>query len=339
MSPLLGWGVVRCRTYQRLLFLNKLAIFRIRIRKVDIIMDTDALRLFVLAADKLNISAAGRDLGLAPAVASARLAKLERSVGADLLHRSTRKVALSLEGAEFLPFAREIIAQEDAGRAALGQGQSQASGTLRFTAPSTFAQQYIVPIVPEFLELQPGVSLDMRLSDKQVDLIEGSYDLALRNASLDDTSLKGRKLADDTRILCASPTYLEKFGQPEAPDDLREHRIVAFNDAKVRRLISQSGDEAIFDPGIGHCRLVLDDGHSHRLATIAGAGISANSLWSVHNDLAAGRLVRVLPHYQFAEDIALWLIYPQSNVLSAKVRVFMDFLLSRIGRNPPWLAQ
>ncbi|MEC8042118.1 MAG: LysR family transcriptional regulator, partial [Pseudomonadota bacterium] len=114
-------------------------------------MDTEALRLFVRAADKRNISAAGRDLGLAPAVASARLAKLEKSIGADLLHRSTRKVALSQEGEAFLPYARDIIAREDAARAALGQGQAEVTGTLRFTAPSTFAQLYILPILPQFL--------------------------------------------------------------------------------------------------------------------------------------------------------------------------------------------
>lgn len=114
-------------------------------------MDFQSLRLFVLAADRLNISAAGRELGMAPAVASSRLAKLEQNLGADLLHRSTRKVSLSLEGAEFLPYAREILAQEDAARAALGMGKPIATGTLRFAASSTFAQLYIVPILNEFL--------------------------------------------------------------------------------------------------------------------------------------------------------------------------------------------
>ena len=177
-------------------------------------MDTESVRLFVLAAEKLNISAAGRELGMAPAVASARLAKLERGLGADLLRRSTRKVALSMDGAEFLPYAREILAQEDVAHAALGRGNVPATGTLRFTAPSTFAQLYIAPILPEFLALQPGISLDLRLTDMEFDLILGSFDLALRNSALPDSSLKGRKLADDTRVLCASPDYLNQHGTP-----------------------------------------------------------------------------------------------------------------------------
>lgn len=301
-------------------------------------MDTDSVRLFVLAAETLNISAAGRTLGMAPAVASARLAKLEKSVGADLLRRSTRKVSLSLEGAEFLPFAREMLAQEDAARAALGQGSGTASGTVRFAAPSTFAQLYIAPLLPEFLELHPGIGLDMRLSDTQFDLIEGSFDLALRNSPLQDTSLKGRKLADDRRVLCASPAYLDQHGVPAHPDDLARYHLIAFKDPSARRLIGQDGQHGEFHPQLAGCRLVLDDGLSQKLATLAGAGISSNSLWSVHRELGDGSLVRVLPDYEVDDRSVLWLVYPKSNVLTAKVRILIDFLLERIGRAPPWRA-
>ncbi|WJS05689.1 LysR family transcriptional regulator [Roseibium aggregatum] len=300
-------------------------------------MDTESLRLFVLAAEKLNISAAGRDLGYAPAVASARLAKLEQTLGADLLHRSTRKVSLSLEGADFLPFAREILAQEDAAIAALGKGSPTVTGTLRFTAPSTFAQLYIAPILPEFLKVYPEITLDLRLSDIQYNLIEGSFDLAIRNSVLEDTSLKGRKLADDTRVLCASPDYIRKNGLPSKPDDLVEHQLVAFRNQAVRPLIGPNGASAAFNPRSSGCRIIVDDGLSQKLATLAGAGISINSLWSVHSELRNGTLVQVLPGYKLAEKSVLWLVYPKTNVLSAKVRVFMDFLLERIGRSPAWI--
>ncbi|MDB6176064.1 LysR substrate-binding domain-containing protein [Paracoccus sp. Z330] len=299
-------------------------------------MDTDALRLFVLAAEKLNISAAGRALGLAPAVAGARLAKLENAVGADLLHRSTRKVSLSLEGAEFLPYAREILAQEDAGRAALGMGQATPRGTLRFTAPSTFAQLYIAPILPDFLARYPDMTLDLRLSDSVFDLIEGSFDLAIRNSALEDTSLKGRKLADDRRVLCAAPEYLTRHGLPEHPDDLIRHQVIAFKNQSPRPLTGPNGESAVFEPAASHCRLVVDDGLTQKLTTMAGAGISMNSRWSVAGELASGRLVQVLPDYRIADRSVLWLVYPKSNVLSLKVRVFMDYLIERIGKSPDW---
>ena len=303
-------------------------------------MDTDSLRLFVLAAEKLNISAAGRQLGLAPAVASARLAKLEKTVGADLLHRSTRKVSLSLEGAEFLPYAREILAQEASAQAALGFGpqssRGEVTGTLRFTAPSSFAQLHIAPILPEFLRLHPGLSLDLRLSDASFDLIEGSFDLALRNMALEDTSLKGRKLADDRRVLCASPEYLERNGVPKTPEDLASHHLIAFRDQAPRILTDGAEGQGVFDPNSTGSRLMVDDGLSQKLATIAGAGISVNSQWIVYSEIADGRLVRVLPDYTVADQSVLWLVYPKSNVLSAKVRIFMDFLLDRIGKDPIW---
>ncbi|MGR3515230.1 MAG: LysR substrate-binding domain-containing protein [Paracoccaceae bacterium] len=301
-------------------------------------MDTNALRLFVLAAEKLNISAAGRALGLAPAVSSARLAKLEQAVGADLLHRSTRKVALSLEGEEFLPFAREILAQEDAALAALGKGYAEAKGTLRFTAPSTFAQLYIAPILPQFLQAHPGITLDLRLSDTEFDLIEGSYDLALRNMALQDSSLKGRKLADDTRVLCASPDYLKAYGAPRHPDDLETHQLIAFKDLMPRPLAGPDGTRAQFDPIQSASRLILDDGLSQKIATLNGTGISLNSLWSVHNELRSGQLVRVLPEWQADTQSALWLVYPTSNVISVKVRVFIDFLLEHFERGRDWSA-
>ncbi len=301
-------------------------------------MDTDSLRLFVLACEALNISAAGRRLGMAPAVASTRIAKLEKLLGAELLHRSTRKVSVSLEGQDFLPYAREIIAQEDAALAALGQGQARISGTLRFTAPSTFAQLYIAPLLPAFMEAHPDVTLDLHLSDTQVDLIEGSFDLALRNTVLEDSSLTARKLADDTRVLCAAPDYLETYGTPSLPEDLDRHRMIAFQHLEPRGLISAEGATGEFAPARAAQRLILNDGMTQREATLRGAGVSLNSLWLVHADLAAGRLRRVLPDYVGADEPALWLIYPKSNVVSAKVRVFMDFLIARIGKGRGWQA-
>lgn len=293
-------------------------------------METKSLRLFVLASELLNISKAGRVLGMPPAVASSRLAKLERSLGVELLHRSTRKVALSLEGEGFLPYAREIIAQEEAGLAALGKGTTRAKGTLRFAAPSTFAQIYIAPLLARFMDEQPDLTLDLHLSDAQFDLIEGSYDLALRNAVLADSSLTARKLAGDQRILCAAPDYLKEFGTPRQPSELAKHRLIAFRNFEPKSLYCADGSLGWFDPKQAARRLVLNDGLTQKQATLDGAGISINSLWLVHSELEAGTLKRVLPAHEVADPPALWLIYPKSNVVSAKVRVFMDFLLENI---------
>jgi len=300
-------------------------------------MDTNGIRLFVVAAEMLNISAAGRQLGLAPAVASGRLAKLEKLMGADLLHRSTRQVSLSLEGEEFLPFAREILAQEDAALAALGHGSAEVTGTLRFAASSTFVQLYITPILPLFLERYPGISLDLKLSDTQIDLIDGGFDLALRNYAAKDSSLIGRKIADDTRILCASPEYLKLKGIPQNPQDLNFHQLIVFTGASPRQLTSATGaDPCSFPPPQTNPRIICDDGLSMRLAAKGGVGICMSSIWNIHSDLKEGSLVRVLPDYEVNDGSAVWLVYPKSNVLTAKVRVFIDFLLEQIGSPPVW---
>ena len=281
-------------------------------------MDTDSLRLFVAAAERLNISAAGRSLGLAPAMASARLAKLEHELGAELLRRTTRKVSLSQEGEAFLPYAREILAQSEAGRAALGLNAAEPSGTLRFAAPSSFAQLHIMPLLPAFHAKHPKITLDLRLSDTRFDLIEGSFDLALRSAPLEDSSLRGRKLADDWRILCAAPDYLARHGTPQRPQDLPGHAFLAWANTAPRTLIHSDGQHATFDPNQMNCCSIFDDGTSQRVATVAGGGVSINSQWSVTKDLAAGRLVHILPDWRLNDASVLWLIYPRSNVLTPK---------------------
>ncbi|MEM0952848.1 MAG: LysR family transcriptional regulator [Pseudomonadota bacterium] len=291
-------------------------------------MDTDCLKVFVVAAETLNISEAGRQLGIAPAVAGARLAKLEKTLAADLLHRSTRKVSLSLEGQEFLPYAREILAQESSALAALGHGSGDAQGTIRFAAPSTFAQIYIAPLLPDFFERHPQVSVELRLSDSRVPLIEGGFDLALRNYTIEDSALVGRRLADDTRVLCASPEYLSKNGVPENPEDLSQHTLLTFMGTASRQLTSKTHQRACtFPPSDSSPRLVCDDGASMRIAAAAGVGICMSSLWSIDRELQSGQLVRVLPDYVVDEDAAIWLLYPKSNALTNKVRVFIDYLI------------
>jgi DNA-binding transcriptional LysR family regulator len=300
-------------------------------------MDTKCVDLFVRAAETLNISAAGKTLGLRPSVASAWLSKLENDLGITLFYRTTRKVSLTLEGEEFLPFAHEILAQESAARVALGQEDEMVKGTLRFAASSTFAQSYIMPILPKFFQTQPKLTLDMKLSDKPFDLIEGSFDLALRNMALSDSTFKARKLADDHRILCAAPDYLKLHGVPNVIKDLAHHDLIAFGNLGALPLRSSEATTEMYEPRKDQIRLIIDDGHSQKIAAMSGLGICQCALWTVSEEIQNGQLVRVLPEFQVANDTALWLVYPNTNVVSAKVRVFMDFLIDNIGRNPPWL--
>ena len=169
-------------------------------------------------------------------------------------------------------------------------------------------------------------------------MVESGFDLALRNYAIEDSGLHARKLADDTRILCASPGYLSNNGTPEVPRDLADHRTLVFMNARLRELTTKEGGEpCTYPPPKSKSRVVCDDGASMRIAAAAGVGICMSSIWSVHEALRDGSLIHVLPDYQVADGSAIWLVYPKSNALSAKVRVFIDFLLEKIGDPPVWL--
>lgn len=257
-----------------------------------------------------------------------------------MFHRSTRKVSLSIEGAEFLPYAKEIIAQEEAAFAALGRRNPKVSGTLRFAASSTFAQLFVAPILTEFLNKYPDINVELKLSDTQVNLIEGGFDLALRNYAAEDSSLIGRRLTDDKRILCASPDYLHKQGIPTHPEELEEHQLLAFMNAKGRKLKSKHDErECTFPPPAGKPRVICNDGAAMRIAAKAGVGICMSSIWNVYTELKEGSLVRVLPDYHVDDHAAVWLVYPKSNVLTPKVRVFIDYLVEKIRNRPQWDSQ
>ncbi len=170
-------------------------------------------------------------------------------------------------------------------------------------------------------------------------LIEGGFDLALRNYAIEESGLRARKLANDKRILCAAPAYLDKYGTPLEPEDLVEHQILAFKGGQPRKLAANTGQrECTFPPPGAEKRVVCDDGASMKIAALSGVGVAMNSMWSVHQELKSGALVRVLPDYEVADQSAIWLVYPKSNVLTAKVRVFIDFLLEKLGNPPIWEA-
>ncbi|WP_234497510.1 LysR family transcriptional regulator [Vibrio maritimus] len=299
-------------------------------------METESLRLFIKVAEVLNISAAGKSLGLAPAIASSRLSKLENQIGADLFHRSTRKITLSTQGEQFLPYAKEILKQHDAALSVVGKELDETSGTIRFAVSSTFAQLYIVPVLPEFLDRYPNITIDLKLGDQELNIIDHGIDLALRNSAVKDSGLRARKLANDRRILCASPDYVSRKGMPAEPLSLINHDIIAFKEAKPRKLHSESNNGATFPPDSSKIRLICDDGTSMRIATVAGIGISMNAYWSVFHELKTGKLVRVLPDYEVEDYTSIWLVYPKANALSPKVRLFIDYLIDKVGSPPSW---
>lgn len=295
-------------------------------------MNIEHLKLFIRVAATNNISMAGKELGLSPAVASAHISKLEEELGVRLIHRTTRKVSLTEEGVAFLPHAEEVLSSIEAARASVGAGDSLPKGNLRVTAPSSFGRMHLMPALTGFLSRYPDLSLDLRLTDTIVDLVEGGFDIAIRNADLKNSTLIARKLATDNRIICASPEYLAKFGEPSTPYDLRNHQCIAITGL----------ENWVFETPDGHLstkikgRFRTDHGEAVRDACANGLGIAMSATWSVYQHLERGELVQILQDYPLVSEAAIWAVYPSSRLLAPKVRVFINYFAECYGNPPYW---
>ncbi len=292
-------------------------------------MDLLSLRLFVRIAERGGLSVAARDLNLSPASASARLARLEEGVGFRLFNRTTRAVALTTDGESFLPYAQHSIETLETGLGTLSGRGEAAQGVLRMTMPGSFGRMHVIPVLPEFHARHPRVRLDLRLSDEVLDVIEGAYDLVIRNGRLDDSGLVSRKLAADHRMLVASPDYLERHGEPTDPTALAEHRCVILAD----------GDRWHFKNGqsvVAPRSFVVNDGEAMRQMIESGLGLGIKSAWNVNCALRAGRLVRVLPEFPLITESSIWALYPGGRIVAPKVRAMVDFLLEQFQPMPPW---
>jgi len=296
-------------------------------------MDIGDLTLFVRIARLGSISAAARDLDITPAGASARLASFERRLGARLLHRTTRLATLTEDGHAFLPYAQNILDSAAAARAALGREQTAPSGTLRIAAPASFARMHIVPGLPDFMRRYPDLTLDMRLSDSIVDLVEGAFDVAVRYGSLRDSSFVARRIAPDRRVLVASPDYLQRRGHPGSPDDLDGHDCLVVGTLHAWTFKSPGGETLVKQVTP---TLRINDGGAVRDAACAGLGIALMASWCAAEELRNGTLVPVLSDHPLVSTQTLLALYPSSRELAPKVRVFIDWLIARFGPEPYW---
>lgn len=295
-------------------------------------MNIEHLKLFMRVATTNNISMAGKELGLSPAVASAHINKLEEELGVRLIHRTTRKVSLTEEGVAFLPHAEDVLSSIETARASVGAGNALPKGNLRVTAPSSFGRMHLMPALTGFLSRYPDLSIDLRLTDTIVDLVEGGFDIAIRNADLKNSTLIARKLATDNRIVCASPEYLAKFGEPITPHDLRNHQCIAI--AGLENWVFETPDGHLNTKIKGRFR--TDHGEAVRDACANGLGIAMSATWSVYQHLERGELVQILRDYPLVSETAIWAVYPSSRLLAPKVRVFIDYFSECYGRPPYW---
>lgn len=293
-------------------------------------MDAD-YELFAAVGRARSLSDAGRALGISPAMVSKRLARLEARLGVQLVHRTTRRLALTPAGERF---HRDIVAVLDAARDAeervVGR-QGVLAGTLRISAPTSFARLHLAPFLKPFLDSHPHLSLDLHLSDGFADLLGERIDVAIRIAAEVEPGLDATRLATSQRVLCAAPPYLTEAGTPARMAELSRHRLLAATGQLPWRLVSPRGVFVV--EGESHVR--TNSSEVARELAMAGVGIAFRSLWDVGRELREGRLIRILPDWQGSASVGIFAVRPRGAIPAPAVEAFVRFLTG-LYADPPW---
>jgi DNA-binding transcriptional LysR family regulator len=293
------------------------------------------IAVFVRVVERGSFTQAADDLGLSRAVVSKYLSRLEERLGARLLNRTTRRLSLTEAGAALFEASRGAIEKIEEAESAVARFQSKPRGRLRVSAPMSFGILHLGPLLAEFARAHPAITLDMRLEDRYVNLVEEGFDLAIRIGTLTDSSLVARKLASTRVVACASKSYLAEHGVPETPEEIAAHDCLIYSylsTANVWRFTAPDGREI---PVATTGTFRINNGIVLAEAAIAGHGILVAPAFYVGAHLREGRLVRLLERFKLP-DLGIYAVYPQTPHVPPKVRAFVDFLVQRFGRKPDW---
>lgn len=280
------------------------------------------LRIFLSVVSVGSLSAAARQLDIAPMQVSRRLAALEDELGIRLFHRTTRSVSLTSEGEALVPYAHTMIDAEESALGELGPMSAAVRGVLRMTAPSVFGQSIVLSVLPRLLEQHPELCVELDISDKVIDIVAGGLDLALRIAPLVDSELIARRIASNPRVLCAAPAYLERHGLPATLADLNQHHCILLQafpqwpfviDGELQRRRLRG-------------RLKTSSVDAVRTAATQGLGIAMLTYWDVVQQLQDGSLVEIKLADAGMEALSVWAVTPTRRYVPARVKAFLDAL-------------
>ena len=293
----------------------------------------DSMKALVTAVDEGGFAAAGRKLGLSRVQVSRLVTALEDHLGAQLLVRTTRTMALTEAGQVFVERARVLVADMAEAEAATGDLTGELKGLLQINAPMTFGVSHIAPAVNDFMRRHRDITVSLNVNDRFVDPYEEGFDITLRIGDLQPSSLIARKICPIRRLMCASPDYLQDRGRPRTPADLDDHAILHYG---------HLGNELHWPlRGLGNSNrlpvspvLCSNNGDVLKIASLAGQGIVLLPAFIVADELASGALVPILEGFE-PVPVSLHAIYPPDKYRPAKTRAFVDFLTGRFQRRPP----
>ncbi len=298
-------------------------------------MDTlNSMAIFARVIERGSFSAAARDLRLAKSTVSKQLAALEQRLGARLLNRTTRRLSPTEVGLAYYERCTRIIAEVEEAELAISRLQLEPRGTLRLNAPMSFGNLHVAPVIPDFMNAYPELTVDMTLNDRMVDLVDEGYDLAVRIGRLADSTLIAKKIAPSRQVICAAPEYWQAHGIPALPQDISSHNCLIYT-------YLRNPNEWIFKTADGiktvsiTGKLRANNGETLRAAALKGYGVYLGPTFIVGRDLRSGRLQAVLGEFEIQNHF-IHAVYPHSLHLSVKVRAFVDFLAGRFGDDPYW---
>ena len=297
-----------------------------------------ALAAFARVVEQGSFARAAARLGISTSAVSRHVADLEAHLGGRLLNRTTRRLSLTESGQAFYERAVQLLADLEEAEAAVSAHALAPRGTLKLTCPITFGERYLAPAIAAFAALHPQLTFDVDLSDRAVDIVDEGCDLAVRIGSVGSTALIARMLGRTQLVCCAAPSYVARHGAPETPEDLAHHACLAYAylaDRDMWRFTDAQGAErAVRVAG------PLGANNGRFLAAIAATGlaIALEPDFIVGDDIQGGRLVRLLPDFR-PPSSPIYAVYPSRRHLSAKVRLFVDFLAQRFADAAPWVLE
>jgi DNA-binding transcriptional LysR family regulator len=288
--------------------------------------------IFMSVVDEESFVAGGQAMGLTRSAAGKAVSRLEDRLGVRLLNRTTRALSMTEDGRVFYEKGLQVLAAVEEAEASVSAATGRPRGLLRLTVPDAYGKLVVLPIVKSYLEAWPDVQAEISFTDRQADLIEEGFDLAIRigNAAA-DSRLVARVVATYEAVLCASPGYLSQRGSPKSLDDLHAHDCLIFSSRNRRQGWRFRAEDGGWVKASARSRLRLDSGQAIRDAAVAGLGIAYLPTFLVEKELSDKRLRRVLPDLQ-AEDVTVSAIYPTRRLLEPRVRQFIDLLTRRLAK-------
>lgn len=294
------------------------------------------LEVFAKVAAAGSLSAAGRAMGMSQTMVTKHIAALEARLGAKLFHRTTRRLSITEAGRNYLEASERILAEIEAADASVAADRVEPRGLLRLNAPVAFGTRQVAPLLAEFTLRHPLVTVELGLSDRLIDLAEEGWDLAIRIGNLSNSSLIARRIAPCRVVVCAAPSYLNARGAPRTVSSLAEHNCLGYTLSQQtlvdRWVFGARAEVSVQVTG----NLRANSGEALRAAAIAGQGVIYQPTFIVADDLRAGNLVVLKLDQPTVELGGIYAVYLPDRHPPAKVRAFIDFIVTRFAPHPPW---